>query len=315
MRRRASVVFAAAAIGGVMCLAGVEACRFDIRPKAPVAKVFSPPPVSAIPDNEFGREVALGRAIFNDPDHQAPEFVGNTLRCSNCHLGEGRVANASPMWGAYVSYPQYRAKNGHVNTFAERLQGCFKFSMNGKAPPLGDKTLVALETYAYFLAKGAPVGVRMPGAGYPKLPPPALKASYSRGQDVYSNNCALCHGFDGKGQSSNGQPVFPPIWGPNSYNWGAGMADVSNAAGFIQANMPLGKGGTLSAQQAWDVATFIDSQPRPQDPRFTGDVAQTRAKFHDTPGSMYGMTVNGVLLGQGPRTDKAALSKASPDLD
>ena len=86
-----------------------------------------------------------------------------------------------------------------------------------------------------------------------------------------------------------------------SFNWGAGMANINNAAGFIKANMPLGQGGTLTDQQAWDVATFIDSHERPQDPRFTGDVAQTRAQFHDSEYSLYGTQVGGKLLGQGIR--------------
>ncbi len=82
--------------------------------------------------------------------------------------------------------------------------------------------------------------------------------------------------------------MFPALWGARSFNWGAGMGDIRNAAGFVKANMPLGLGGTLTDQQAWDVATFMDSHERPRD---------TRAKFHDTPDSMYGRDVNGHVLG------------------
>ncbi len=294
--RSALIVVAVVAVFG----AGYGVSRLGAG--APKPKPFAPPPMSAIPNNEFGREVAFGRAIFIDPAANAHAFVGNDLKCSNCHLGEGRVANSAPLWGAYISYPQYRAKNGHVNSFEERLQGCFRYSMNGKAPPLGDPVLVALESYAFFLAKGAPVGVKMPGQGLLKLAKPPLKPDYARGQDVYSANCALCHGNDGAGQAARGATVFPPLWGARSYNWGAGMADIKSAAGFIKANMPLGKGGSLSDQQAFDAAAYIDGQPRPQDPRFTGDVAETRRKFHNSADSEYGLTVNGALLGQGQPT-------------
>jgi thiosulfate dehydrogenase len=75
------------------------------------------------------------------------------------------------------------------------------------------------------------------------------------------------------------------------------MHELQNAAGFIKANMPLGLGGTLNDQDAWDVALFMDSHERPQDPRFTGSVEATRAKYHDSPNSMYGHTVNGHVLG------------------
>jgi hypothetical protein len=32
-------------------------------------------------------------------------------------------------------------------------------------------------------------------------------------------------------------------------------------------NMPLSKGKSLSDQQAWDVAAYVDSHSRPRDPR------------------------------------------------
>jgi thiosulfate dehydrogenase len=260
--------------------------------------VFSPPTEDEIPKNEFGDMVRLGEKIFHDTQANAKEFVGNSLVCSNCHLDSGRLANAAPLWAAYVLYPSYRAKNGRVNTFEERLQDCFLYSMNGKAPAPDDKVLVALESYAYFLAKGAPTGVQLPGRGYPKLAKPA-KLDYGHGQQVYADKCAVCHGADGLGQSAaDRQVVFPPLWGARSFNWGAGMSSINNAAGFIKANMPLSQGNTLTDEEAWDVAAYIDSQERPQDPRFNGSVAETRKLHHDSPMNMYGQTVNGVVLGQ-----------------
>ena len=259
---------------------------------------FSPPAEDEIPKNEFGDMVRLGEKIFHDTKGNAKEFVGNSLACSNCHMDGGRLANAAPLWGAYVLYPSYRAKNGHVNTFQERLQDCFLYSMNGKSPTADDKVLVALESYAYFLAKGAPTGVKLPGRGYPKLAKPA-KLDYGHGQQVYAEKCAVCHGADGLGQSAaDRQVVFPPLWGAHSFNWGAGMSSIDNAAGFIKANMPLSQGNTLTDEEAWDVAAYIDSQERPQDPRFNGSVAETRKLHHDSPMNMYGQTVNGVVLGQ-----------------
>jgi thiosulfate dehydrogenase len=263
-----------------------------------IKTAFQPPSEDKIPDNEFGQMVKLGADIFHDTQRNAKEFVGNSLQCANCHIHKGRLANSAPLWAAYVAFPTYRAKNNHVNTFQERMQGCFRFSMNGKAPDLNSKVLVALESYAHFLASGAPTGAEMPGRGYPKLPKPA-KLDYGHGQEVYGQKCALCHGADGQGQqASEGTMVFPPLWGPRSFNWGAGMSSITNAAGFVKANMPFSQGNTLSDQEAWDVATYLDSQERPQDPRFEDSVATTRKAHHDSPMDMYGQTVNGVLLGQ-----------------
>jgi thiosulfate dehydrogenase len=258
---------------------------------------FQPPPESVIPSGPLGQAIRQGEEIFRHTGRTVPQFVGNDLSCGNCHIDGGRLANASPLWAAWVAFPAYRTKNGHVNTFAERLQECFQYSMNGKKPPLGDPALVALEAYSAWLARGAPTGMELAGRGYPRLPKPAAPPSFARGKQVYDQHCALCHGTTGAGASAGGQVVFPPLWGARSYNWGAGMTTIVNAAGFIKANMPLGIAGSLTDQQAWDVATYIDSQDRPQDPRFTGSVQETRAKFHDSPYSMYGLTVNGHLLG------------------
>jgi thiosulfate dehydrogenase len=264
------------------------------------AVIFNSPDESAMPDGDYGRAVKQGEQIFLHTQLHAAAYVGNNLNCASCHLDAGRKPNAGPFAAAYVAYPAYRSKNGHVNTFAERLQECFRYSMNGKKPPLGDPVLVSLESYAAWLAQGAPVGGNIAGRGYPKLAKPALAADYLRGSRVYAQSCALCHGANGEGQPSDGKMAFPALWGKPSFNWGAGMHSVDNAAGFIKANMPLALGNTLTDQQAWDVALFMDSHERPQDPRFAGSVAQTRAQYHDSPYSMYGTVVNGHVLGAQP---------------
>lgn len=220
-----------------------------------------------MPAGEFGDAVRLGKNIFTDTQTYARQYVGNKLNCVNCHLGAGRKADSAPLWAAYGMFPAYRDKNKHVNTYEERLAGCFRFSMNGKAPAPDSKEMVALVSYSYWLARGAPIGVELKGRGYPALPEPAQKPDAGRGRQVFEANCALCHGADGQGTEVSGRYVFPPLWGKNSFNGGAGMSKVKNAAAFIHANMPLGKGNSLTGQEAWDVAQYMDSQPRPPDPR------------------------------------------------
>ena len=270
----------------------------SVVPPEATPAAFVPPSVSDLADGGFKDMVQRGEAIFHDTKTNAGQFVGNDLACSNCHIDRGKLANSAPLWAAYVQYPAYRAKNGHVNTFQERLQGCFSYSMNGKAPPTGDDVLVALETYAYFLAKGAPTGTDLPGRGYPKLAKPE-GFDKANGEKVYEQKCALCHGGNGEGQkTAGGATVFPPLWGSHSYNWGAGMGSINNAAGFIKANMPLSQGNSLTDKEAWDVAAFVDSHERPQDPRFKGSVEETRKAHHGGPMDLYGTTADGVLLGQ-----------------
>ena len=288
-----------ASSGGVAVVAAAPLPAAGATPPAGtmVAASFTPPPESAMPDGEYGKIIRLGEQVFNNTGQYAARYVGNSLNCASCHLDAGRKPNSAPLWASFVHYPAFRSKTGQVDTLASRIQGCFMYSMNGKAPAQDADIMTALQTYAFWLAKGASVGMPVAGSGYPKLKKPAQPADYVRGEAVYAQNCALCHGADGLGQRSGDHQVFPPLWGPKSFNWGAGMHQLGNAAGFIQANMPLGKGGTLSEQDAWDVAMFMDSHERPQDPRFAGSVEATRKKYHDSADSMYGRTVNGKVLG------------------
>ncbi len=272
------------------------------RAASPHLVVFAPPPLSEIPDDAFGAEVRHGEALFRNTLANAPQYVGNSLTCQSCHLDAGRLAGSAPMWAAWVSYPAYRSKDRRVDTFAARLQGCFRYSMNGKPPPLGSPVLVALEAYSYWMAKGAPTGALLAGARYPVLPRPAQGWNYARGKTVYEQHCALCHSPDGQGLLVDGKPWFPPVWGSRSYNWGAGMARLDLAAGFIKGNMPLGNGGSLTDQQAWDVAYYIDGHERPQDPRYLGSILATREAFHAGPFDTYGRSVDGRLLGAGTGT-------------
>jgi len=281
------------AMSGMTAAASKTVVPAQVKAKAPV---FTPPSEDDIPNNEFGQIIRQGKNIFEDTQHYAKQYVGNGMNCVNCHLASGRKADSSPLWGAYVRYPAYRAKNNKVNTYEERIQGCFKFSMNGKAPAADSPEMVALVTYSYWMATGAPVGAQLKGAGYPELPKPGIAPDAARGKSVYTESCQICHGANGEGKKVDGKSVFPPLWGSEAFNWGAGMHRVNTAAAFIKANMPLAKGGTLTEQEAWDVATFVMSHERPQDPRFKGDVAQTKKEYHDE-NCKYGETVDGKVLG------------------
>lgn len=287
---------------------GTRNARLDDQtqlPKAPARaagqQYFQPPADTDIPNNAFGDLVRRGQDIFMNTKALASAYVGNEMNCVNCHLDRGRKANSAPLWAAYPMYPAYRKKNNKVNTFVERMQGCFQFSMNGKPPAADSEILTALTTYAYWMSTGAPTGKSLSGRGFDEPPPPKGGYDIARGKAVYENQCAICHGDNGEGKKVGVTSVFPPLWGKDSYNWGAGMHRINTAAGFIQHNMPLGRGETLSDQDAWDVATFINSHERPQDPRLiNGNIDETRKRYHADDGiNLYGVVVNGTKLGQG----------------
>ncbi len=273
---------------------------WDDHPHPGEGVLFTPPRDVDIPEGEFGELVRDGMQAFMYPSVYARNYVGNELACSNCHLDAGRCAGAAPMWGAYPVYPKYRGKNKQVNTMEMRVQGCFRYSMDGTPPEADSELMKSYLAYFSWLSQGAPVGAKLAGAGFYSLPDPQEEPDFFRGEAVYRNWCAVCHSDDGGGLHHTEMAgwIFPPLWGPQSFNWGAGMHQPDKAAAFIKRNMPFGLQNVLTDQQAWDVAIYINSHERPQDPRYNGDVDETRAAFHTSKYNTYGMTIDGNLLGE-----------------
>ena len=220
----------------------------------------APAETEALP-GAFGEMVRLGYQIFTDTQRYASKYVGNGLNCRNCHLNAGALADSAPLWGAVANFPHYRSKNHLVNSFQNRVQGCFLYSENGVAPPAGGAVLTALEAYSFWLARGAPIGIEdMAGRGYGEIE--KREPDPEHGAALYAERCAICHGDRGQGTPvRNGDGYqFPPLWGPDSYNWGAGMHRASHFAAFIKHNMPLGQPGTLTDQEAWDIAAWVNGE-------------------------------------------------------
>lgn len=263
---------------------------------------------------ELKRVIRRGYDLFTNTQQLRGKNVFNDMNCSSCHMGEGRMPFSGPVWPAVTTLPDYRGKNNHVNNIEERISGCFSFSMNGMPPEYGSDDMVALVTYHQWLATGAKVyDTNIAGRGYGSVPKPAKAPSYERGEKLYAENCAICHGADGQGQKVDGKVQFPPLWGDNSFNWGAGLVRLHTAAGFIKHNMPLGQPGSLSDQEAWDLAQFMNSHERPQDPRFEKSAKHTREKylnFHQH--TMYGKEFKGKVLGEHNNTGEKPFLK--PDV-
>lgn len=306
--------------------------------KADASEYLNPRALSTIPKGNFGDKVRLGYKLFVNTQQLNGKYVGNKLNCSNCHMNAGQQANASPLWAAYFAYPAYRKKNDKVNSYQERIQGCFTYSMNGTAPAKGSPELVALSAYSYWLGmsglmdkyqvegavpelsdemllKGgkredfpAPEAVKqaltveqrakLPGKGFPSIDKPGLAYSPERGKEVYAAHCQSCHGDKGQGVEIAGVYSLPPLWGENSFNWGAGMHRVNTAAFFIYENMPFAKGYQLTIQEAWDVAAYVNAHERPKDPRDTGDPKALKDQYHQHQGYL-GQDVWGSVLGAG----------------
>lgn len=280
-----------------------------VAPGAPLPQegefVHIPPAIDALENEDIHPKlkeaIRRGHDLFVNTQQLRGENVFNSMNCVSCHLGDGRLPFSGPVWPAAVVLPDFRPKNDHVNSLEERIAGCFSYSMNGQPPAYGSDDMLAMSAYIQWLAKGVPMyeSNTMYGRGFPRLEEPELKPDALRGKEVYAAKCAVCHAEDGAGVVVDGEVVFPALWGDDSYNWGAGIVRLFTLASFIKYNMPLGQPNTISVQDAWDLSQYINSQERPQDPRYTGDVVETREKYLDTfhKHSLYGLEVDGKLLG------------------
>lgn len=217
---------------------------------------FRVPQESEITDSTMLVSVRRGRALLRNTRDSLRSHVGNRLNCTSCHAADGTQANAMPWVGVYARFPQYRSRSGYVQIIEDRVNDCFKRSMNGRALAPESRDMRDIVNYFAFLSLGFPVGAEVVGQGIPPVPP--VEGDERRGQAIYAGKCAVCHGVNGQGTAA-----APPVWGPQSYNVGAGMSRIRTAAAFIKEVMPQNAPRTLSGQEAYDVATFINKKPRP----------------------------------------------------
>ncbi len=225
------------------------------------AAAWKPPAESEIPNDSMGASIRRGLALLRFTPESLPRFAASSLRCTSCHQEDGRKATAAPLTGAHARFPKYMTRSGAVITLADRVNYCFTRSLAGNAIPHESREMEDILAYLAFISKGVPVGAKVMGADGLLPMPDTLAADTARGRAVFESTCVVCHQKDGGGTGA-----IPALWGAKSYSIGASMARVERAASFISHNMPQTAPGSLTAQQAFDVAAFINSHPRPDSP-------------------------------------------------
>lgn len=234
------------------------------------------PDTALLPHSAAGREIRYGRALVARTAHYlGPRGVvaplTNGMNCQNCHLQAGTQGFANNYLAVAATYPKRRARSGTVEGIAKRVNDCLERSLNGRALPDSSRELRAIVAYIKWLGQGIPKGRKVYGTGLIKLPYLDRAADPVIGKAVFASKCQRCHGPAGQGQplAAGTGYQYPPLWGPHSYNDGAGLFRVSSLARYVKAAMPFGATfdhPQLTNEQAWDVAAFINSQPRPHLP-------------------------------------------------
>jgi thiosulfate dehydrogenase len=217
----------------------------------------------AIPPGRLGEVIKIGEAIVAETTSHplSKDHVGNALKCTSCHLENGRHPLAATFIGTATAYPAWSPREKRVITLEDRVLNCFMRSCNGVRPPLGSEISVAVTAYITWLSRNAPLSMNPerpvgPG-GIRSLSINSQDANADRGGQLYTKRCAECHQENGKGSNDN-----PPLWGESSYNDGAGLANVDNLAAWLKVAMPLDE-ANLSEQEAIDIAAFVNSHQRP----------------------------------------------------
>jgi thiosulfate dehydrogenase len=215
-------------------------------------------------------------------------YSGNSLDCSSCHLVSGSDPGTLSLLETAQRYPRFSGRDGGDRDLRDRINGCMERSMNGRPLDRDSTEMIAMETYILGLNQAWSI---MSDTRKVAVEPPAFKepdrvADLSHGQLVYEAKCQICHGVNGEGLQESADLsdgfVFPPLWGPESYNNGAGMNRVLTAANFIKARMPLGQ-PDLNDDEAFDVSAYINSKPRPEKTGLETDYPELFRKPVDSP--------------------------------
>lgn len=211
------------------------------------------------------KAVLKGYNIIVNTQQEVKGYVGNRLNCTNCHFAGGITTGGRggsiSLAGVAAKYPVYNKRSEGMIDLAERINMCFERSLNGKSLPLDSDEMLALITYLHWISRNFPTYAKVPWLGLKQI-----KSTHTgdpeKGKSIYAIKCALCHKSDGHGEGA-----IPPLWGPESFNDGAGMSVDKVMANFVYWNMPY-MNADLTEEEAIDVVSYIAKKPRPSfDPK------------------------------------------------
>ncbi len=252
-----------------VAVAEVKTQREALAPKSTAPENYITPRYADMLASGDAVELVQGMRLMSETRALLPHNVGDQMNCSSCHINSGTMAKGSPFNGLTAQFPSLNPRAGRVITVADRLNGCFLRSMNGTKLADDSPEMRAMIAFMDWMKGDAKKGDKISGRGTTKIPD-TLTPDPVRGKTLFAADCAVCHGDEGQGlKNEAGEFVFPPLWGDEAFNIGAGIARTYTAAGFVKANMPIansrkfpqGQGG-LSDQDALDIAEYFTHQTR-----------------------------------------------------
>jgi len=232
------------------------------------------PDINSLQSGETGSLIRYGHdLIANTAKYLGPKgtvaAITNGMNCQNCHLEAGAKSFGNSFAGVASSYPMFRNRSGVIESIEFRVNDCLQRSLNGKMIDSTSKEMRAMVAYLKWIGKDVQSKQRPKGTGIVEIPFIDRMADTAKGRIVYMKTCITCHAANGQGvyNKDSSEYTYPPLWGKNSYNTGAGLFRITRFAAYVKYNMPFGKASAavpqLTDEEAWDVAAFVNSQPRP----------------------------------------------------
>lgn len=237
----------------------------------------SPLADSTLDRSKLSDEIRWGFKIFTNTPVEAAKFTPSRMSCNNCHLNGGQRERSLPLVDVAGVFPEYNRRSGRLFTLADRIVDCFLRSEGAASasleaddlPGTTSKEVLAVAAYLTWLSRGSSLGKNPSWRGQNVIAPASLipvgKLNPKRGEAIFMERCTSCHGVDGQGVAV-GDKKPGPLWGPFSWNDGAGAARVYTLAGIIRYAMPYLDPGSLTDEEAQQVAAFVTSKPRPSFP-------------------------------------------------
>lgn len=255
------------------------------------------PDTTTIPASDEGELIRYGRNLIANTSyylgpHGTVAHLSNGMNCQNCHLEAGSRPFSNCLSAVASTYPAFRPRSGIVESIEFRVNDCMLRSMNGKKLDTASREMHAMVAYLKWMGKDVPKGVRPRSSGTIELTYLGRSCDPVSGRKVYMTHCLNCHGRNGEGlMKPTGEGyIYPPLWGESSYNTGAGLYRLGRFAGFIKSCMPFGTTTAecplLTDEEVWDVAAYVNSQPRPEK-KFSEDWPDVRRKAIDYPYGPY----------------------------
>ncbi|MEO5571016.1 MAG: c-type cytochrome [Bacteroidia bacterium] len=277
------------------------------------------PDTVSIAADDAGNLIRYGKSlIVNTASYLGPKggvsHSSNGMNCQNCHRDAGTRLYGNSFSAVAATYPRFRPRSGTMESVEKRINDCMQRSLNGKALDTNSREMKAMVAYIKWIGKDVEKGKPPKGANIVELPFLDRAADPVRGKIGYEKHCVTCHGADGQGKlnEDGASYQYPPLWGEHSYNISAGMLRLTRLAGYIKSNMPdltsSYEKPVLTDEEAWDIAAFVNSMPRPEK-RFSQDWPDFSIKPFDFPYGPYGDSFSEAQHRNGPFAPIAALKK------